>query len=42
MGFRGGGYWRLMRNVEEHRADVTWRCCAASWVTPGPGAGVCC
>ncbi|MCY4525211.1 MAG: ABC transporter ATP-binding protein [Anaerolineaceae bacterium] len=24
MGFRGGGYWRLMRNVEEHRADVTW------------------
>ena len=24
MGFRGGGYWRLMRNVEEHRPDVTW------------------
>ncbi len=25
MGFRGGGgYWRHMRNVEEHRADVTW------------------
>ncbi len=24
MGFRGGGDWRLMRNVEEHRADVTW------------------
>ena len=25
MGFRGGGgYWRHMRNVEEHRANVTW------------------
>ncbi len=24
MGFRGGGYWRLMRNVEEQRPDVTW------------------
>ena len=24
MGFRGGGDWRLMRNVEDHRADVTW------------------
>lgn len=23
MGFRGGGYWRHIRNVEEHRADVT-------------------
>ena len=25
MGFRGGGgYWRHMRNVEEHRASMTW------------------
>jgi len=24
MGFRGGGYWRYMRNVEEQRANVTW------------------